>query len=190
MPEQDLLIRFKQGDPNAFRALVEQYASPIYNLALRLLRDTMEAENVAQETFLRLMTARDRLRTDTPIKPYLLRIAVNVCRDRARKYQPLLFADLAQANADGTGMDEILTDDAPELWENVVEQELHTRVRTALEALPPHYQTVLTLRYVEDLSYQEIAHVLDLPINTVRTHLRRGKQCLRARIQENEQTKK
>lgn len=189
-PDQDLFIQFKQGDPNAFRALVELYAPPIYNLALRLLRDAMEAENVAQETFLRVLIARDRVRTDAPIKPYLFRIAVNVCRDRARKYQPLLFADLASPGADDAAVDDLFADDAPALWENLAEQELHACVRDALDALPAHYQTVLTLRFVEELSYQEIAHVLDLPLNTVRTHLRRGKQRLRARMQENERAKK
>ncbi|MBI5301319.1 MAG: sigma-70 family RNA polymerase sigma factor [Chloroflexi bacterium] len=187
-PDQELLVQFKQGDANAFRALVEQYTPPIYNLALRWLRDPMEAENITQETFLRVLTARDRVRVDAPFKPYLFRIAVNACRDRARKRQPLLFADLERAEE--LRDDEMFADGASPLWEQLAEQELYARVSDAVNALPPHYQIVITLRYIEELSYEDIAQTLDLPLNTVRTHLRRAKQQLRAHIAENEQKEK
>ena len=175
-----LLTQFKQGDSFAFRELVERYTAPLYNLAYRFLRDPMEAENVTQETFLRVLTSLDRLRLDMPFKPYLFRIAVNLCHDWARKKRPTLFTDLeGDAETDG----DAFAEDAPNLWEHLENAELVARLNAAINELPAPYQTVLLLRYGEDFSYEEIAQVLNLPLNTVRTHLRRAKQRLRERLE-------
>lgn len=180
-PSDELLLsRYKQGDARAFRELMERYAPSIYNLAYRFLLDPMEAENVTQETFLRVMLSLGRLRLDLPFKPYLFRIAVNLCRDLARKKRTLTFTDLDSSD---DASDSHFAYDAPEVWERLTDAELAARVNTALADLPPPYQIVLLLRYSEDLSYEEIAHTLDLPLNTVRTHLRRAKQRLRARLE-------
>ncbi len=185
--DETLLTQSKQGDASSFRALVERYTAPIYNLAYRLLRDPMDAENVTQETFLRIVLSLERIRSDAPFKPFLFRIAINLCRDAARKKRPLLFSDLdsaaprADADEDASAA---IADDAPTSWERLEEQELHARVRDAIDTLPPKYQLVIALRYVEDFSYAEIAQALDLPLNTVRTHLRRAKQQLRLVLED------
>jgi RNA polymerase sigma-70 factor (ECF subfamily) len=176
--DEALLVRFKAGDARAFHTLVDRYSAPIYNLAFRFLRDPMEAENVTQETFLRLMNALERLRLDAPIKPYLFRVAVNICRDLARKKHPVLFGDLTLASREDGVADEpgeTVPDGAPPLWEQAVSQERWSGLADAVDQLPVVYRTVIVLRYVEELSYEEIAHALDLPVNTVRTHLRRAK---------------
>ncbi|MCI0478031.1 MAG: sigma-70 family RNA polymerase sigma factor [Anaerolineales bacterium] len=179
--DEFLLTQYKQGNARAFRELVERYTPPIYNLAYRFLRDSMEAENVTQETFLRVIASLERIRLDIPFKPYLFRVAVNLCHDLARKKRPALFSDL-DTRDDATV--ETLADDAPALWEQIADAELRARVNTALGDLPAPYQTALVLRYVEEFSYEEIAHALNLPLNTVRTHLRRAKQQLRLKLQE------
>ncbi len=178
--DEFLLTQHKQGNPHAFRELVERYTAPIYNLAYRFLREPMEAENVTQETFLRVVTSLERIRLDVPFKPYIFRIAVNLCHDLARKKRPTLFTDLAPRDDDPI---EALVDDAPALWERLESEELAARVNAAIDELPAPYQTALTLRYVEDFSYEEIAQALNLPLNTVRTHLRRAKQQLRAKLE-------
>jgi len=180
--DEILLAQFKRGDARAFRDLVERYTAPLYNLALRLVRDPMEAENVTQETFLRVLATLDRVRLDAPFKPYLFQIAVNVCRDFARKRKPQLFSDLDQLDTEPAS--EAIPDDAPMLWERLQDAELRERVRAKFEHLPAHYQVVITLRYVEDLSYEEIARALSLPLNTVRTHLHRAKAHLRAQLEK------
>ncbi|MEW5721216.1 MAG: sigma-70 family RNA polymerase sigma factor [Chloroflexota bacterium] len=178
--DEFLLTQYKQGNPHAFRELVERYTAPIYNLAYRFLREPMEAENVTQETFLRVITSLERIRLDVPFKPYIFRIAVNLCHDLARKKRPTLFTDLILPGDDPV---EALADDAPALWERLEKDELAARVNAAIDELPAPYQTALTLRYVEDFSYEEIAQALNLPLNTVRTHLRRAKQQLRAKLE-------
>jgi RNA polymerase sigma-70 factor (ECF subfamily) len=177
--DEFLLTQYKQGNTRAFRELVDRYTMPLYNLAFRFLRDPMEAENVTQETFLRVVTAVERIRLDVPFKPYIFRIAVNLCHDLARKKRPTLFTDL-DTREDATI--ESLADDAPSPWEHLENEELAVRVNAAIDDLPAPYQTVLTLRYSEDFSYEEIAQALNLPLNTVRTHLRRAKQQLRAKL--------
>lgn len=180
--DEILLTQFKQGDSRAFRELAERYTTPLYNLAYRFLRDAMEAENVTQETFLRVLTSLERVRLDIPFKPYLFRIAVNLCHDRARKARPTLFSDLDPRDDAA----ESLADDAPALWEQLADDELRARVNAALNDLPAPYQTAIILRYVEEFSYDEIAQALNLPLNTVRTHLRRAKQRLRVMLEGSE----
>ena len=184
LTDEALLSQFKQGDEHAFRVLVERYTAPIYNLAFRFLREPMEAENVTQETFLRVVSALERVRLDQPFKPYLFRVAVNLCRDLARKKQPALFSELTGLARREDGVEtvepsEAIEDDAAPLWEQAQKAELRARVGAAVDALPPIYQAVITLRYAEDFSYEEIAQALELPLNTVRTHLRRAKKQLR-----------
>ncbi len=189
-PDETLLLQHKKGDPHAFRALVQRYTTPIYSLALSLLRDPMEAENVTQETFLRVVTSLDRVRLDLPFRPYLFQIAVNLCRDHARKKHPLLFSELdAQSTAhsedgDAEAVSESIADESPPLWEHLEKEELAERLHAALDTLGPAYRMVITLRYVEDMSYEEIALALELPLNTVRTQLRRAKQQLKARMEK------
>jgi RNA polymerase sigma-70 factor (ECF subfamily) len=182
--DEFLLTQYKQGDAHAFRELVERYTAPIYNLAYRFLRDPMEAENVTQETFLRVITSLERVRLDIPFKPYLFRIAANLCHDLARKKRPALFSDLDTRD---NATIESLADDAPALWEQLAADELRARVDAALNDLPAPYQTALILRYVEEFSYDEIAQTLNLPLNTVRTHLRRAKQQLRVRLEKSDE---
>lgn len=176
--DEELLKQYQQGDTHAFHTLVERYAAPIFNLAYRLTRDRMEAENITQETFLRIVTSRQRIRLDEPIKPYVFRIALNLCRDLARKRHPVLFADLTRTEPDQDAEESII-DDAPEPWEKIAQAELQARLSDAVKQLPARYQAVLILRYVEDLSYADIAKTIGLSLNTVRTHLRRAKQQLR-----------
>lgn len=188
--DESLLAQYKQGDLRAFHTLVQRYTTPIYNLTLRLLRDPMEAENTTQETFLRVVTSLDRVRLDIPFKPYLFRIAVNLCRDLARKRQPLLFSDLdgtSRGREDGgesEATSETIADDAPPLWERLEREELAARLHMSMDTLPPAYQTVLTLRYIENFTYEEIAQALNVPLNTVRTQLRRAKQILKSKLEK------
>jgi RNA polymerase sigma-70 factor, ECF subfamily len=173
--DERLLARYKEGDGFAFREIVERYSSAIYNLALRMLRDPMEAENVTQEAFLRVIISLDRMRLDLPFKPYLFRIAVNLCFDYLRMKRPVLFSESETVND--------IVEDAPEMIDQIEKDELQSQMRTIVETLPEHYRAVVVLRYNEDFSYEEIAQALNLPLNTVRTHLRRAKAQLKFKLE-------
>jgi RNA polymerase sigma-70 factor (ECF subfamily) len=173
--DESLLARYKEGDVSAFRELVERYSAAIYNLALRLLRDPMEAENVTQEAFLRVIISLDRMRLDLPFKPYLFRIAMNLCFDYLRMKRPVLFSESETVND--------IVEDVPEMIDRIEKDELRSQMHTMIGTLPDHYRAVVVLRYNEDFSYEEIAQALNLPLNTVRTHLRRAKEQLKLKLE-------
>jgi RNA polymerase sigma-70 factor (ECF subfamily) len=179
IPSDELLVRrYLRGDGAAFEQLVERYSPALFNLAYRMTQDRGEAEHVVQDTFIRAMRALKRVRTDQPLKPWLLRITLNLCRTLHHKRRALTFSDLTPE-----GAAEIeLMDESPLPHDWAERQEIAERVRRAVAELPPAYRVVLTLRYNEELSYEDIARILELPLNTVRTHLFRAKALLRARL--------
>lgn len=174
-----LVAKHLAGDPHAFAELVKRYSGAVYNVAFRFTNNAGEAEHVAQETFLRAWRSLPRLDAQRPLKPYLLKIAVNLCHDWAARalVQPVPWDEQAA---------ELYVDDTADPFQNLSDMELRARVRTQLDQLPPLYRAVLTLRYSEELSYEEMAVALDLPLNTVRTHLHRAKAKLRALLERDE----
>lgn len=181
--DETLAARYLDGDARAFRELAARYATPLYNLAWRFTREPMEAENITQETFLRALQALPRISLDQPLKPWFFKIALNLCRQWAERKRPQLFAELDAGDDSGLN---VIADDAPSPWEQLQDAELQQRVRQAVERLAPFDQAVITLRYVEELSYEEIAAALELPLNTVRTRLRRAKIKLRRALETGE----
>jgi len=182
--EDEGLVRLHlQGDREAFRFLVERYTRPLFNLAYRFTGDRAEAESITQETFLRVYRALPNSRLDLPFRPWIYRIATNLCRDWAKKRRPTPFSALKQGGNDPEQHSiftyEEIADDQPLPLEQIEARERAALARRAVMELPEHYRAAITLRYTEGLSYQEIADVLDLPLNTVRTHLFRAKGLLR-----------
>jgi RNA polymerase sigma-70 factor (ECF subfamily) len=179
IPSDEWLVRrFLRGDGTAFEQIVERYTPALFNLAYRLTQDRGEAEQVVQDSFLRALGAMGRVRTDQPLKPWLLQIALNLCRTLHAQRRPLTFGELSRDEDETFDV----VDDSPLPYDWVELSETRELVRRALAGLPPSYRAVLTLRYNEDLTYEDIAQVLELPINTVRTHLFRAKELLRLRL--------
>lgn len=178
--DAELVTIHLAGDPGAFSELVKRYTQAIYNVTYRFTGDAHEAENLTQETFLRAWNVLPRLTLDKPLKPYFVRIAVNLCRDWAERKKLVNVTPLEIENesdfpdADGDPL------------RAVSDAELRERVRAKMALLPPLYRTVITLRYTEEMSYDEMATALDLPLNTVRTHLHRAKTRLRELLEKEE----
>ncbi|MFN8496981.1 MAG: RNA polymerase sigma factor [Anaerolineae bacterium] len=183
-PDEALVQRYLRGDQKAFRSLVERHTPAVYNLAYRSTNSSDDAADITQETFRRVVEALPSSRLDLPFKPWLLRIALNLCRDLAKRKQPVAFASLALDRDDGD--DDDIADGLPDLAPlpaDILEaDETRQALERALQGLSDGYRTVITLRYAEDLSYQEIAATLNLPLNTVRTHLARAKKALHDRL--------
>lgn len=168
--DEELVRRHHAGDKEAFGELISRYTPSVYNLIYRFTGNRVEAENLTQETWLRLWLALPKILLDRPLKPYILRIAFNLCRSwAARGHATWLDLDDAE---------EWLADDGADIVDRLSEKELQERVRAAIDRLPPIYRAAMALRYSEEMSYEEIAQALNLPLNTVRTYLRRGKQRL------------
>lgn len=183
-PEADLqlLERIRSGDSSAFNLLVERYSQDLYRVIRRMASDSSETEAIVQESFLRvwqiLHAPRSRMQDWTkPFFPYLVTIAMNLARDRWRKDRFLDFSGLED-------IQEVLPSPLPDPEALVEETETLKALAEAVAELPTAYKAVIALRYEAGLSYTEIAELLEMPINTIRTHLRRAKIQLRKVLAE------
>jgi len=177
--EQDLVRRAVEGDARAFDRLVEIHTPRLYRLVRRAAPDGAEAEAVVQEAWLRAWKNRRRCAPNRPFFPWLASIAMNVARDGWRKRRPLDFADLGDVVEDipAAGLSAEGRLEAAEARE---------RLAKYVNELRPEWRMILGLRYDGELEYREIAGVLGIPLNTVRTHLRRARAALRARMEEDD----
>ena len=176
-PRSDELLveESKKGNREAFSELVRRHQNAVYSLCYRTVGHPLEAEDLAQETFLRLYRALRTFRRGARLRPWLHKIAVNVCLDalRKRKDTTLSLDELSEGSSlppspsGGT---------LPE--EACLAGEAQARLQQALLQLPGDYRLVLVLRYVEELSYQEIAGALGVPLSTVETRIFRAKKLL------------
>ena len=176
--EQELLERARQRDESAFAALVDLYTPALFRIVRRMVPDTMETESILQETFWRFWQALPRVRAERPLLPYLATIASNLARDRFRRERRLEDVDVEAVLEGETGESDL---DYAGLTED---ESMLRRLAEEVRALPFAYRSVIALRYEAGMSYEEIATTLALPVNTVRTHLRRAKEILRRRLEE------
>ena len=178
--------RARRGDSNAFAALVKSMQRQVYGLCLRLLADSEEARDAAQETFVRAYTALDTFDASQPFAPWVLRIARNHCLDQLRRRTP----ERRHLPLDGEGPygapqhREVADPEAPRADEALERAETRGALEAAVAALPPNYREVVHLFHVEHLSYKEIAATLDVPIGTVMTWLHRARARLREALAE------
>jgi RNA polymerase sigma-70 factor (ECF subfamily) len=174
--EQDLIRRASAGDESAFEHLVKEFTPDLFRVMRRMTADTSEAEAIVQETFWRVWQTWPRYKADRRFFPYLVTIAANLLRDAWRKQRRIL-PDEFEAVSDRQ-------DTSPLPETQVEEAELLQSLSRSVEGLPPIYRAVIALRYDAELSYEEIASALGLPVNTVRTHLHRAKLALRQTLKE------
>ena len=164
-----------------FDALYERFRRPVWRLARRLTENDEEALETTQEIFLRVWRGLDGFRGDSKISTWVFQIAWNYLRAyRRKKGRQLQFVS---AGSEGTQETvEIASDPAADPERRTAAIESVERLETALRRLPEHHRVVVWLRDGEDLSYEEIATVLDLPIGTVRSRLSRARDSLRQAV--------
>jgi RNA polymerase sigma-70 factor (ECF subfamily) len=177
--EETWISQARRGDAEAFAALVEQHQRFAYNLALRVLSNEQDAEDITQEAFLRAWLALPNFRGQSRFRTWLYRIVTNLCYNRLpglrRELSALGEAILAELPDDGSGDQATPPDPADELESRERRAFLHRQI----DALPESYRLLVTLRYQQELSYEEIASVVSLPLGTVKTGLFRAKIRLR-----------
>ena len=178
-PEQSLIQRSQKGDPEAFAALVDEHQRFVYNLALRVVRDENEALDLTQETFVRAWTALPNFRGQSQFRTWLYRITTNLCYNRL----PSLRRSLNDLG------DDVLPD-VPESGDSgsnplraIESKEIRTQLHQAIDQLDANYKILIVLRYHDELSYEDIARLLNLPLGTVKTGLFRAKEKLRLTLQ-------
>lgn len=170
-----LAERTRAGDPAAFRALIDATADRLYRLAIHLLRDPDEAEDVVQETYIRAWERRGDLRDPAAVVPWLSRIARNAARDRLRWWKRRPERERSEpAREPASG--------APPADRVLIDQEEAAALRRALDVLPEKHRVILLLREVEEMSYEQIAELLGVPMGTVESRLHRARAALGKRL--------
>lgn len=171
--EQNLVTRILAGDQESFAELVEVYQRSVYNLTYRMLGDAREAEDAAQEAFLRAYQHLDRYDADRPFKTWLLSIASNYCIDRLRKRR-LTWLSIEEPLPPHPALSssEIEPEDA------VSNGERYTAVQAMLSELAPEYRAAVVFRYWYDMSYAEIAKMLDTTESAIKSRLFRARQMM------------
>ena len=178
METDDLLVgRTIVGDTAAFAILVERYKRPVYALAYRLLGNATDAEDAAQETFVRAYTRLTSYQPGSRFGSWLLAITSHWCIDSLRRKRTLSLEAASEGRGDiGTPAS---AEEQPEAV--ALDRERQHEVRAWLDQLPAPYRAVLELRYWQDLSYNEISETTGLPVSTVRMRLFRARQLLSTR---------
>lgn len=179
-----LLQAFLGGDFDAYDDIVERFSTAVYRLAFKFTRNEDDAEDIAQETFLRAYENLLKAPKDLPLKPWLMTICVNLCRNLAKKKKSFNFSDLEATDDEGEADMAAKVKDEKNLspLEKAKQNESVTEVQEALKKIPEKYRIILELRYMEDLSYQEIAEILNLPLNTVKVQLNRAKTHIQTEL--------
>ncbi|HEY3282400.1 MAG TPA: sigma-70 family RNA polymerase sigma factor [Armatimonadota bacterium] len=178
-PDEDQLLSFDE--------LIAKYEKKVFNLILRHINDYDDAADLTQETFINAYRAYGRFRGDSKVYTWLCQIALNACKNRFRqrdRVKPLTGPSLDEPVEDERGS---VSRDFPDLTHaphQVFEQkELGQQIEAAIAALPLDYRTVVILRDLQGLSYQEIAEAAGLSLETVKTRLHRGRLMLRRRLE-------
>ncbi len=178
--EETWVEQARAGEQEAFSKLIEAYQNPVYNLTYRMLGNADEAEEAAQETFLRVYTRLDRYDPAYKFSTWVLSIASHYCIDRLRKRRitwlsldeplPAQFAPQLSSTRPG-----------PE--SSVIEGDTQTRVHALLDMLQPDYRAAVVLRYWYDMSYEEIAETMETTVSAVKSRLFRARKMLAAAAQ-------
>lgn len=182
-PSAELIRRAQAGEEEALVELVQGQQSYVYSIALNVMRSPADAADMTQEAFIRLLRSLPSYRGETKFTTWLYRLVTNICLDGLRRRgRPV-------ASLDGVGGDDESLPPAAHLadadrWSQPADtlelRESFLEVRQALERLPEAQRLALTLFYFDELRYEEIADVMGLPLNTVKSHIRRGKERLAA----------
>lgn len=172
--EQVWLERARQGDKAAFGKLIEAYQSPVYNLAYRMLNNSGEAEEAAQEAFIRAYTRLDSYNPEHKFSTWMLSITSNYCIDIIRKRRALLLS-----------LDEplpphpaLMSDNSKGPEAQMMVNEQQDMVQSLLQELPDDYRQAVVLRYWYDLSYEEIAETMGTTVSAIKSRLFRARRQL------------
>ena len=172
----DLLARLRRGDRQAFEDLVRTYQHRVFGVGLRMLGNRAEAEEIAQETFLRAHRALGEFRGEARLGTWLYAIASRLCLNR------LASGDRRHPRADDDALDRVPTSVA-DAATTLERSELEAALHQAIAALPEDRRIVVVLRDLEGLTYEEIAEVLGLELGTVRSRLHRARLELKAKLE-------
>ena len=185
--DQEVVEWARQGHERAYRELVRRYQRPVFSLIYRMVRDRERAEDLAQETFVKVLNALDSYRSEYKFSSWIFKIANNAAIDQLRRKElDTLSLDgapdaVTSERREGTSLQLPHAGESP--LEELQARELGGQIEQAIMQLRPEYRSCIVLRHVEGYAYEEIAEMLDLPLGTVKTYIHRARSELRALLE-------
>ena len=185
--ESDLVLvkRVQRGDKTAFDLLVRKYQHKVVKLVLRYVRNPAEAEDIAQEAFIKAYRALPQFRGDSAFYTWMYRIAINTAKNSlaSRDRSPIAYdLDLTDPEESHSVQTKLQDPDTPEGL--ALTEEIRGIVNSAIEALPEELKTAIVLRELDGLSYEEIAAAMECPVGTVRSRIFRAREAIDKRLRE------
>ena len=188
LPDADVVVLALDGREPAHRELIKRYERPVFSLVFRLVQNRELAEDLTQDTFVKVLSHLDRYSADFKFSSWLFKIANNVAIDHLRKRQlDTLSLDgspfaTTEDTVEGTRFD--VDDGRENPQEEMESKELGSAIEQAIRSLRPEYRSCILLRHIEGRSYEEIAGTLDIPVGTVKTYIHRARHKLQLALQD------
>jgi len=187
--DRTLVDRFKGGDQSAFDEMVSRYWDRIYSMVNQLLRNPQDAEEVTQDAFIRAHRGLANFRGDSAFSTWLYQIATNLARNRywywwRRKRDQSVSFDAPLSGDNETTLADLIPAEVETPDDITVTQEFVARIGTCMEKLGAKHREILILRNVKNLSYEEIAAILNISVGTVKSRIARAREGLRAKLGE------
>jgi RNA polymerase sigma-70 factor (ECF subfamily) len=180
--DRELVERCLLKDQKGYQLLLDRYRRPVYGIVRRMVANDEEAQDLAQEAFIRAFRNLEQFDRNRSFSNWLFRIATNLCIDHHRK-RKIKTVPLVRTDRDGEEQREM---DAPDTGDTPAEEysdrERGRRLSEVIESLPPLYRVVIQLRHIESRSYDEIAEILELPLGTVKARIHRAHRLLREKL--------
>ncbi|MDX2246735.1 MAG: sigma-70 family RNA polymerase sigma factor [Bacteroidia bacterium] len=183
--DRDLVAAAKRGEPNAFETLLKKYRKSVYYMLLKMVKNPDDAEDLTQEAFAKAFNSIDKFDSKFAFSTWLFRIATNNCIDyiRKKRVQTVSF-DAPVEGDDGSSMRfDVKTEDL-DPNESMLKDQRRRYLNMAIERLPEKYRMLVELRYFQELSYEEVAEELQIPLGTVKAQLFRARELLNQELKD------
>jgi RNA polymerase sigma-70 factor (ECF subfamily) len=183
-PDAALMLRVKRGNRAAFAELVGKYKQPVMNFIFRTLRDETEAEDLAQNVFLQVYKSRSRYKQTAKFSTWLFTIARNLCLNELRRRSRHPAESLEEKHVEDEDQPRRQFEDKSQIAppEKLLHAELERKILEALDALPENQRSAILLCRQEDLSYEEIAEILDCSLSATKSLIHRGRETLKEKL--------
>ncbi len=179
--DKELILRFQQGDELAYVELVNRYRDRLMNFVYRYVGTREEAEDIVQDTFVKLFQKKDYYRPISEFSTWIFTIASNLAKTELRKRKRRKVSYLSQIGMEEKDFD-IPVEDTTD--EEMVGEFTESQIQNAIQSLQLHFRTALILRDIEELSYEEISKILDVPLGTIKSRINRARLQLQEMLKQ------
>ena len=180
--DEDLIKRFQDGDEQAYVELVNRYRDRLMNFVYRFTSDSEQSEDIVQETLIKLYTHKHYYKKIAKFSTWIYTIAANYAKTELRKKKNRKITNLSQMSSDEKDYD--LPSVQPDTDQLIESEYLEKRIQSAINTLPLHFKTVIVLRDIQELSYDEISNIVEVPLGTVKSRINRARLQLQKDLKD------